>query len=47
MPGSRQSICKNQVIFVLGGGRQWRPVVHVRDAARAFALTMAAPAGRA
>jgi nucleoside-diphosphate-sugar epimerase len=23
-------------IFVLGGGRQWRPIVHVRDTARAF-----------
>jgi nucleoside-diphosphate-sugar epimerase len=23
-------------IFVLGGGRQWRPLVHVRDVARAF-----------
>jgi nucleoside-diphosphate-sugar epimerase len=23
-------------IFVLGGGRQWRPIVHVRDVARAF-----------
>ena len=23
-------------IFVLGGGRQWRPIIHVRDTARAF-----------
>jgi nucleoside-diphosphate-sugar epimerase len=23
-------------IFVLGGGRQWRPIVHVRDTSRAF-----------
>jgi len=30
-------------IFVLGGGRQWRPNVHVRDVARAFILTMEAP----
>ena len=29
-------------IFVTGGGRQWRPVVHVQDAARAFDMTLAA-----
>jgi nucleoside-diphosphate-sugar epimerase len=23
-------------IFVLGGGRQWRPIIHVKDTARAF-----------
>jgi dTDP-4-amino-4,6-dideoxygalactose transaminase/nucleoside-diphosphate-sugar epimerase len=30
-------------ILVKGGGDQWRPFVHVRDAARAFALLMEAP----
>jgi len=30
-------------IYVLGGGKQWRPNVHVRDVARAFILTMEAP----
>lgn len=29
-------------IFVLGGGRQWRPFVHVRDTARAFVEALAA-----
>jgi nucleoside-diphosphate-sugar epimerase len=35
----------NRRIMVDGGGRQWRPFVHVRDVARAFelALTSAAP----
>jgi nucleoside-diphosphate-sugar epimerase len=32
-------------IFVLGGGRQWRPIVHVRDTARAFAEVLQADAG--
>jgi nucleoside-diphosphate-sugar epimerase len=35
---------KNRRIYVLGGGRQWRPVVHVKDVARAFMLMMDAPA---
>jgi nucleoside-diphosphate-sugar epimerase len=30
-------------IFVLGGGRQWRPVVHVRDVARCFLSILDAP----
>ncbi len=30
-------------IFVLGGGQQWRPNIHLRDAARAFMLIMDAP----
>lgn len=34
-------------IFVLGGGRQWRPLVHVRDAVRALRLLLEAPAERA
>jgi nucleoside-diphosphate-sugar epimerase len=29
-------------IFVLGGGKQWRPFVHVRDAARAYVAVLAA-----
>jgi nucleoside-diphosphate-sugar epimerase len=29
-------------IFITGGGRQWRPVVHVQDTARAFELVLAA-----
>jgi nucleoside-diphosphate-sugar epimerase len=31
-------------IFVLGGGKQWRPTVHVKDIARAFLLADRAPA---
>jgi nucleoside-diphosphate-sugar epimerase len=27
-------------VFVLGGGQQWRPLVHVRDVARAFMCVM-------
>jgi nucleoside-diphosphate-sugar epimerase len=34
---------KNRRIFVLGGGQQWRPLVHVRDVGRAFILAMEAP----
>jgi len=33
-------------IKVMGGGNQWRPFVHVNDAARAFALLLEAPADR-
>jgi dTDP-4-amino-4,6-dideoxygalactose transaminase/nucleoside-diphosphate-sugar epimerase len=33
-----------RAIFVLGGGRQWRPFVHVRDAAQAYLTAMEAPA---
>ncbi len=35
---------KNQKIYVMGGGEQWRPLVHVRDIARAFLLTLEADA---
>jgi nucleoside-diphosphate-sugar epimerase len=35
---------KNHKIFVLGGGEQWRPLVHVRDISQAFQLAMRAPA---
>lgn len=30
-------------VFVLGGGAQWRPLIHVRDAARALQLLLEAP----
>jgi nucleoside-diphosphate-sugar epimerase len=30
-------------IFVSGGGQQWRPHIHVRDAARAFRMVIEAP----
>jgi len=33
-------------IFILGGGCQWRPLVHVRDVARAFFRIMQAPRER-
>ena len=31
---------KNHKIFVLGGGEQWRPLVHVRDVTRAFGAVL-------
>lgn len=34
---------KNRKIYVTGGGQQWRPLVHVRDVARAFITVMDAP----
>ena len=34
----------DRVIYVLGGGQQWRPNVHVRDVARAFIHVMEQPA---
>ena len=33
----------DRVIYVLGGGQQWRPNVHVRDVARAFIHVMEQP----
>lgn len=33
-------------IFVLGGGRQWRPLVHVTDVANAFVTLLQAEPGR-
>jgi nucleoside-diphosphate-sugar epimerase len=33
-------------ITIVGGGRQWRPLVHVHDVARAFAAVIEAPAER-
>jgi nucleoside-diphosphate-sugar epimerase len=34
---------KERVIFIMGGGEQWRPFVHVRDVVQAFILTLEAP----
>jgi len=34
---------RDKKIFVLGGGKQWRPLVHVRDVARAFLRAALAP----
>jgi nucleoside-diphosphate-sugar epimerase len=34
---------QNRRIHVLGGGKQWRPLVHVRDIARAHLAVMEAP----
>lgn len=34
---------KDRRIFVLGGGKQWRPLVHVKDVVRAFEMAMLAP----
>src|SRR5256885_15866533 len=33
-----------RAIYVLGGGHQWRPFVHVADAAQAYITTLEAPA---
>jgi nucleoside-diphosphate-sugar epimerase len=33
-------------ITVMGGGRQWRPLVHVRDVVRAFCAAIEAPAAQ-
>jgi len=32
------------VVKVMGGGNQWRPFIHVKDAARAFVMMLEAPA---
>jgi nucleoside-diphosphate-sugar epimerase len=34
---------KERVIYVMGGGEQWRPFVHVSDVVAAFVLAMEAP----
>lgn len=34
---------KHRRLFVMGGGQQWRPLIHVRDVARAFIMVMDAP----
>lgn len=33
-------------IIVMGGGKQWRPLVHVRDVARAFRTVIESPQGK-
>lgn len=35
---------KDRRIFILGGGKQWRPLVHVMDVVRAFEAVIDAPA---
>jgi nucleoside-diphosphate-sugar epimerase len=37
---------KNRRIHVMGGGKQWRPLVHVSDASLAFITVMEAPLDR-
>lgn len=34
---------KDRVIYIMGGGEQWRPFVHVRDVVKAFILCLEAP----
>jgi len=34
---------KNKKVFVLGGGKQWRPNVHVKDVSKAFIKCLEAP----
>jgi len=34
---------KHRRLYVMGGGQQWRPLIHVRDVARAFIAVMEAP----
>jgi nucleoside-diphosphate-sugar epimerase len=34
---------KHRRLYVMGGGQQWRPLIHVRDVSRAFLMTMDAP----
>lgn len=34
---------KDRVIYIMGGGEQWRPFVHVLDAVQAFVLSLEAP----
>ncbi|MCI0650733.1 MAG: aminotransferase class I/II-fold pyridoxal phosphate-dependent enzyme [Planctomycetes bacterium] len=36
--------CSRRRVYVLGGGEQWRPFLHVADAAEAFRLALEAPA---
>jgi nucleoside-diphosphate-sugar epimerase len=35
---------RERVIYVMGGGQQWRPLVHVNDVVEAFSLALKAPA---
>lgn len=34
---------KERVIYIMGGGEQWRPFVHVRDVVKAFITVLEAP----
>lgn len=34
---------KNRKIYIVGGGKQWRPLIHVRDVAKAFLTVLEAP----
>ena len=34
---------KDRRIFILGGGKQWRPLVHVKDVVNGFILVLGAP----
>jgi nucleoside-diphosphate-sugar epimerase len=34
---------QERVIYIMGGGEQWRPFVHVRDVVKAFILSLEAP----
>jgi nucleoside-diphosphate-sugar epimerase len=34
---------KERVIYIMGGGKQWRPLVHVKDVVQALMLALAAP----
>ena len=35
---------RERVIYIMGGGEQWRPFIHVRDVVRAMMLALEAPA---
>jgi len=37
------SVFKHKKIYILGGGLQWRPNLHIRDAVKAFLTVMNAP----
>jgi nucleoside-diphosphate-sugar epimerase len=37
---------RDRVIYIMGGGGQWRPFIHVNDAVRAFILALEADAER-
>jgi len=37
---------RERVIYIMGGGEQWRPFVHVRDVVRAMTLALDAPAAK-
>lgn len=34
---------KDRVIYIMGGGEQWRPFVHVKDVVKAFVMCLEAP----